>query len=77
MSDDLGVLTLPTGETRTKVEDGTYTPIVTGDITKVDIGKPPRRPPTTVNITLDAEGAKAFVTPRRSLRPRRARSSSS
>ena len=42
VSDDLGVLTLPSGETQhLTVEDGTYTPIVTGaDITKVDIGKP-------------------------------------
>ena len=49
VSDDLGVLTLPTGETQhLKVEDGTYTPIVTGaDITKVDIGKPSETSPPT------------------------------
>ena len=56
-----------------------YTPIVTGaDITKVDIGKPSETSTDyAVNITLNAEGAKASRTPRRSLRPRRARSSSS
>lgn len=72
VSDDLGVLTLPTGETQhLKVEDGTYTPIVTGaDITKVDIGKPSETSTDyAVNITLDAEGAKAFADATKELAP--------
>ena len=72
VSDDLGVLTLPTGETQhLKVEDGTYTPIVTGaDITKVDIGKPSETSTDyAVNITLDAEGAKAFAEASKDLAP--------
>ena len=80
VSDDLGVLTLPTGETQhLKVEDGTYTPIVTGaDITKVDIGKPSETSTDyAVNITLDAEGAKAFADATKELAPTKARSSSS
>ena len=72
MSDDLGVLTLPSGETQhLTVEDGTYTPIVTGaDITKVDIGKPSETSTDyAVNITLDAEGAKAFADATKELAP--------
>lgn len=72
VSDDLGVLTLPSGETQhLKVEDGTYTPIVTGaDITKVDIGKPSETSTDyAVNITLDAEGAKAFADATKELAP--------
>ena len=72
VSDDLGVLTLPSGETQhLKVEDGTYTPIVTGaDITKVDIGKPSETSTDyAVNITLNAEGAKAFADATKELAP--------
>lgn len=72
VSDDLGVLTLPSGETQhLTVEDGTYTPIVTGaDITKVDIGKPSETSTDyAVNITLDAEGAKAFADATKELAP--------
>ena len=50
VSDDLGVLTLPSGETQhLKVEDGTYTPIVTGaeHHERWTSASPPRRPPTT------------------------------
>ena len=72
VSDDLGVATLPTGETQhLKVEDGTYTPIVTGsNITKVDIGK--RSDTSTdyaVNISLDSAGAAAFAEASKDLAP--------
>ncbi len=64
--------TLPTGETQhLKVEDGTYTPIVTGsNITKVDIGK--RSDTSTdyaVNISLDSAGAAAFAEASKDLAP--------
>ena len=54
-----------------KVEDGTYTPIVTGaDITKVDIGKPSETSTDyAVNISLDSAGAAAFAEASKDLAP--------
>ena len=60
VSDDLGILTLPSGEVQhLEVEDGTYTPLVSGaDITKVTIGKEGETSANyAVLVNLDSEGA--------------------
>ena len=63
ITDDFGN-TLPSGEVEhLKVEEGTYTPLITGsNITKVDIGRASETGTDySVNVTLDSEGTKAFA----------------
>ncbi|WP_417165680.1 protein translocase subunit SecD [Senegalimassilia anaerobia] len=63
ITDDFGN-TLPSGKTEhLTVEEGTYTPLITGsNITKVDIGRASETGTDySVNISLDSEGTKAFA----------------
>ena len=63
ITDDFGN-TLPSGKTEhLKVEEGTYTPLITGsNITKVDIGRASETGTDySVNVTLDSEGTQAFA----------------
>lgn len=63
ITDDFGNK-LPSGKTEhLKVEEGTYTPLITGNnITKVDIGRASETGTDySVNVTLDSEGTKAFA----------------
>ena len=63
ITDDFGNK-LPSGKTEhLKVEEGTYTPLITGsNITKVDIGRASETGTDySVNISLDSEGTKAFA----------------
>ena len=63
ISDEFGNA-FPTGEVNhLKVEDGTYTPIVTGDnINRVTVGRPSETSIYyAVDIDLDSEGTKAFA----------------
>lgn len=72
VTDDLGVATLPTGETQhLKVEEGTYTPIITGaNITNVSIGKHSETSADyAVNLALDSDGAAAFSAASKDLLP--------
>ena len=72
VTDDLGILTLPSGETQhLTVEDGTYTPIVTGaDISKVAVERAGEASADyAVLITLDSEGAQAFADATKELAP--------
>ncbi len=76
VTDDLGVLTLPTGETQhLAVEPGTYTPLVTGqNIESVNVGK--RKDTATdyaVNVKLDGEGSAAFAAATKELAPEKGR----
>ena len=69
VTDDFGNV-FPTGETKhLKVEDGTYTPIVTGDnINRVTVDRPSETSIYyAVDIDLDAEGTKAFADASRDL----------
>ena len=69
VTDEFGNV-FPTGETKhLKVEDGTYTPIVTGDnIERVTIGRPSETSIYyAVDIDLDGEGTKAFADASRDL----------
>ena len=79
ITDDFGNK-LPSGKTEhLTVEEGTYTPLITGsNITKVDIGRASETGTDySVNISLDSEGTKRSPTPRRTWQAPRARSSSS
>lgn len=62
ITDDFGNV-FPSGETtHLTVEDGTYTPIITGaNITDVSIGQNETGTQYTVNVSLDAEGTQAFA----------------
>ena len=63
ITDDFGN-TLPSGKTEhLMVEEGTYTPLITGsNITKVDIGRASETGTDySVNVSLDSEGTKAFA----------------
>lgn len=63
ITDDFGN-TLPSGAVEhLKVDEGTYTPLITGNnITKVDIGRASETGTDySVNVTLDSEGTKAFA----------------
>ena len=63
ITDDFGN-TLPSGKTEhLTVEEGTYTPLITGsNITKVDIGRASETGTDySVNVSLDSEGTKAFA----------------
>ena len=63
ITDDFGN-TLPSGTVeQLKVDEGTYTPLITGNnITKVDIGRASETGTDySVNVTLDSEGTKAFA----------------
>lgn len=63
ITDDFGNK-LPSGKTEhLKVEEGTYTPLITGsNITKVDIGRASETGTDySVNVSLDSEGTKAFA----------------
>ena len=63
ITDDFGN-TLPSGTVEhLKVDEGTYTPLITGNnITKVDIGRASETGTDySVNVTLDSEGTKAFA----------------
>ena len=76
VSDDLGILTLPSGEVQhLEVEDGTYTPLVSGaDITKVTIGKEGETSANyAVLVNLDSEGAAAFAAATKELAPTKGR----
>lgn len=67
-TDDYGN-SLPAGtETHLKVEDGTYTPIVTGaNIERVSISLPEGSVDWAVDVQLDAEGSEAFAQASRDL----------
>ena len=63
ITDDFGNK-LPSGKTEhLTVEEGTYTPLITGsNITKVDIGRASETGTDySVNVSLDSEGTKAFA----------------
>lgn len=71
VTDSLGN-SLPSGKVEhLKVEEGTYTPLVTGaDITNVSIGKASETSTDYgVNVKLDAKGAEAFANASRELAP--------
>ncbi|HIW75848.1 MULTISPECIES: protein translocase subunit SecD [Gordonibacter] len=73
ITDELGNA-LPAGETEhLKVEDGTYTPIVTGaNITNVTVGKHKETSADyAVNVRLDGEGTSAFAEATKELAPTR------
>ncbi len=62
-----------------KVEEGTYTPIITGsNLEKVDVGQASQTSTDyAVNLRLDSEGTKAFAEATEDLAPTKGRSSSS
>ena len=71
ITDELGN-SLPSGKTEhLKVEDGTYTPLVSGaNITNVSIGKEKEASADyAVNVKLDGEGTKAFAEATKELAP--------
>ena len=71
ITDELGN-SLPSGKTEhLKVEDGTYTPLVSGaNITNVSIGKEKEASDDyAVNVKLDGEGTKAFAEATKELAP--------
>ncbi len=71
VTDELGN-SLPSGKTEhLKVEEGTYTPLVTGaDITNVSVGKASETSANyAVNVKLDAAGAEAFAQATKDLAP--------
>lgn len=63
ISDDFGNKFLSGETTHLTVEEGTYTPMITGNnITKVDIGRASETSSNyAVNVTLDSEGTQAFA----------------